>query len=316
MAISNCVVLYAETETNTLSGNTCIHENTIGYHGSRQFPVAAYLDDLSKQYINWHWHEEFEIGFVTAGCIVLECGNREYLLTPGDIFFVNANILHAMHNNMPSENAAFKCLVFHSSLISENTDSIFYTKYLLPILSADSFRECILSKEHFYHAEILELLHRAWNLMADEPEDFEIQVRSELSSLFCMLIKLQKRMERATLLKTQNYMPEKRVQIMLDYLHTHFNRKITIDDLAKAAAISKTEVLRCFKNIIGVSPIHYLNDYRLQKSEHLLLKSNKSIQEVAEDCGFDDNSYFTKLFRKKYGITPHDYRTQQLKREQ
>lgn len=107
-----------------------------------------------------------------------------------------------------------------------------------------------------------------------------------------------------------NYLPEKRVQVLLDYIHTHYKDKITIEELAKTASISKTEVLRCFKAIMGRSPISYLNSYRLQRAAHMLINTEKSIQEIAEGCGFDDNSYFSKLFKKKYHVTPHDYRLQ------
>lgn len=84
--------------------------------------------------------------------------------------------------------------------------------------------------------------------------------------------------------------------------------RITIEGLAKAASISKTEVLRCFKVIMGQSPINYLNEFRLHQAAYLLVNTEKRIREIAEDCGFDDNSYFSKLFKRKYHVTPHDYR--------
>ena len=147
--------------------------------------------------------------------------------------------------------------------------------------------------------------------MSSEPADYEIQVRTELSNIFCVLNKLQKKIEETHPLQMPNYLLEKRVQVLLDYIHTHYNDKITIEELARTASISKTEVLRSFKIIVGMSPINYLNSYRLQRAAHMLIDTNKSIQEIAEDCGFNDNSYFSKLFKKKYSITPHDYRLPQ-----
>lgn len=308
MAISNCISLSAKNKIDTHLSNTAFHVNETGYHGTAEFPVAAYLDNVSNQYVNWHWHEEFEIGFVTEGAILLSCGTRQYHLESGDIFFVNSNILHSMRRDMHSGKAVFKSFAFHSSIISENTNSIFYIKYLLPILSNSDFRESILRKTDYYHSNLLDILVRIWNLMSSEPEDFEIQVRSELSNTFCILNKLLKNKDERHSFKIKNYMSEKRVQIILDYLHTHYNEKITIKDLAETASISKTEVLRCFKNIIGISPINYLNSYRLQKAAYLLTTTSKTVQEIAGECGFDDNSYFSKLFKKKYNTTPHNYR--------
>lgn len=303
MAISKCISLSVENKIEKNFSNTAFHVNETGYHGTPEFPVAVYLDDVSHEYVNWHWHEEFEIGFVTEGSVVLGCGNRKYQMECGDIFFVNSDVLHSMHRNNTSKQAVFKSIAFHSSIISESINSVFYIKYLLPILSNSNFRECIITKDNNSYQSMLDILSKVWNLVYSEASDYEIKVRNELSTLFCILNQFQPP-------KMPNYLPEKRVQVLLDYIHSHYKDKITIEELAKTASISKTEVLRCFKAIMGLSPISYLNSYRLQRAAHMLINTEKSIQEIAGGCGFDDNSYFSKLFKKKYHVTPRDYRLQ------
>lgn len=303
MAISKCISLSVENKIEKNFSNTAFHVNETGYHGTPEFPVAVYLDDVSHEYVNWHWHEEFEIGFVTEGSVVLGSGNRKYQMECGDIFFVNSDVLHSMHRNNTSKQAVFKSIAFHSSIISESINSVFYIKYLLPILSNSNFRECIITKDNNSYQSMLDILSKVWNLVYSEASDYEIKVRNELSTLFCILNQFQPP-------KMPNYLPEKRVQVLLDYIHSHYKDKITIEELAKTASISKTEVLRCFKAIMGLSPISYLNSYRLQRAAHMLINTEKSIQEIAGGCGFDDNSYFSKLFKKKYHVTPRDYRLQ------
>lgn len=308
MAISKCISLSAENKIEKNFSNAAFHVNETGYHGTPEFPVAVYLDDVSHEYVNWHWHEEFEIGFVTEGSVILGCGNRKYQMKCGDIFFINSNVLHSMHKNNTSKQAIFKSIAFHSSIISESINSVFYIKYLLPILFNSNFRECIITKDSCSYQNMLNILSNAWNLVYSEASDYEIKVRNELSNLFCILNQFQKHITENISPKMPNYLPEKRVQVLLDYIHTHYKDKITIEALAKTASISKTEVLRCFKAIMGLSPIRYLNTYRLQRAADMLINTEKSIQEIAEVCGFDDNSYFSKLFKKKYHVTPHDYR--------
>lgn len=310
MALSKCISLSIENKIEKGYSDAAFHVNETGYHGTPEFPVAVYLDDVSHEYVNWHWHEEFEIGFVTEGSVILGCGNRKYQMEFGDIFFVNSNVLHSMHKNNTSKQAVFKSIAFHSSIISESMNSVFYIKYLLPILSNSNFRECIITKDSNFYQSMLDILSKVWNLVCSESFDFEIKVRNELSTLFCILNQFQKNINETFSPKMPNYLPEKRVQVLLDYIHTHYKDKITIEELAKTASISKTEVLRCFKAIMGLSPISYLNSYRLQSAAHMLINTEKNIQEIAEDCGFDDNSYFSKLFKKKYHVTPHDYRLQ------
>ena len=310
MAISKCISLSVENKIENNFSDAALHVNETGYHGSLEFPVAVYLDDVSHKYVNWHWHEEFEIGFVTEGSVVLGCGNRKYQMECGDIFFINSYVLHSMHKNNTFKQAVFKSIAFHSSIISESINSIFYIKYLLPVLSNSNFRECIITKDSCSYQSMLDTLSKVWNLVYSEDSDYEIKVRNELSTLFCILNRFQKNIKETISPKMPNYLPEKRVQVLLDYIHTHYQDKITIEELAKTASISKTEVLRCFKAIMGLSPISYLNSYRLQRAAHMLINTEKSIQEIAEGCGFDDNSYFSKLFKKKYHVTPHDYRLQ------
>ena len=313
MAITECISLSVENKIDNNFSEAALHINETGYHGTPEFPVAIYLDDVSNKYVNWHWHEEFEIGFVTEGSVILGCGNRSYQMECGDIFFINSNVLHSMHRNSSHKFAIFKSIAFHSSLISDNVTSIFYTKYLFPILSNVHFKECIINKEQPAYQSILEILENIWDDTYFENTDYELKVRNGLSTLFGILNQIRKNAEKITSLQTSNYLPEKRVQILLDYIHTYYKEKITIESLSKKASVSKTEVLRCFKSIIGVSPIHYLNNYRLQRAAHLLINTDNNIQEIAVDCGFDDNSYFSKLFRKKYHVTPHDYRFQKRK---
>lgn len=308
MAISKCISLSYENKIDSAASEAALYINETGHHGTPEFPVAIYLDDVSYRYVNWHWHEEFEVGFVTEGAVILGSGNRIYELKSGDVFFVNSNVLHSMRNKAPSQSAIFKSIAFHSTLISDHRESVFYKKYLLPILLDSNLKDCVIKEEHACYNRIYSLLNNLWNILSQEPEDYEIQVRNELSNLFSTLKQFQKTMAEHPLRNGKDDLPEKRVQLLLDFIHSNFKRKITIEDLARSASVSKTEVLRCFKSIIGVSPIHYLNSYRLQRAAALLLDTKKSISEIAIDCGFEDNSYFSKQFKKKYQLTPQEYR--------
>ena len=75
------------------------------------------------------------------------------------------------------------------------------------------------------------------------------------------------------------------------------------------AAISVRECSRCFDRCIGVSPIQYLNNYRLHMAAEMLLSTKASILEISENCGFNSAAYFSKLFSEAMGCTPHQYRT-------
>lgn len=302
MAISTCVSLSNINHTK----DALFQINETGLHGTPEFPVAIYDDNVTKNYANWHWHKEFEVGFVTDGTVLLECGNRKYILNKNDVFFINSNVLHSMYNHNPPYNAVFRSIAFDGSIIGGNENSVFYNKYLLPILSNNHFRDIVLTPKDNYHQKILELLTNTWDTIFSEILDYEIIIRNELSNLFRILIHLP---ENNILINSEhNFLQENRVQIILDYIHQHYTEVLSLDDLAQAAAISKNEVLRCFKSVIGQSPIKYLKNYRLQSAAYMIRNTDYSIGAIYELCGFQDNSYFSKSFKEMYHCTPREYK--------
>lgn len=94
-----------------------------------------------------------------------------------------------------------------------------------------------------------------------------------------------------------------------DYMEAHYAEQITLSDLAHAADLSEGYLCRLFSQYFHARPIAYLNRLRIQKAKVMLNRSYLSVESVAEACGFENPSYFTKLFRQTEGITPSAYRS-------
>jgi len=92
------------------------------------------------------------------------------------------------------------------------------------------------------------------------------------------------------------------------YIETHCTEKITLDNLAKKAHLSKRHFQRIFQECIGKAPIDYLLHIRVQKASELLRHSERSITDIAFDCGFSDSNYFTRQFRRITNQTPRQFR--------
>ena len=96
---------------------------------------------------------------------------------------------------------------------------------------------------------------------------------------------------------------------VLTYINVNYNKKITLDELAEVSGYSKSRFSHVFSEYMGTTPVKYQNDVRLKMSREMLLSTLQSIGEIALNCGFADQLYFSRLFKKKYGITPTEYRT-------
>lgn len=277
-----------------------------GMHGSPEFPIAAYHADVTDNFVSWHWHEELEFGFVIEGSVLIECGNAKTTLHEGDIYFLNSNTLHALFRSDNEQKSVFHSIVVNGSIIGGRENSIYHRKYLLPIIGNQGLRQFIFTPADKSYSKIYSLLNNIWNAVHTEVPDYELTVRNELSMLFRILVHLSEK--DMPINPTKNIVWETRLRDMLNFIHTHYSEKITLDDIAAAAFISKSEVLRCFKSIMGQSPVGYLKNYRLRNAAYLIENASYSINTICELCGFDDHSYFSKSFKELYGCSPREYK--------
>jgi len=92
------------------------------------------------------------------------------------------------------------------------------------------------------------------------------------------------------------------------WLQDHFDKPVTMADLAARFGFSLRTFNRRFRDAVGESPLEYLQDLRLDSARQLLQSSNLTIAEVAQRCGYQDTAWFARLFRRCYDISPRDYR--------
>jgi AraC-like DNA-binding protein/DNA-binding LytR/AlgR family response regulator len=98
------------------------------------------------------------------------------------------------------------------------------------------------------------------------------------------------------------------VRQAMAYLHEHYADSISRADLARHVALSADYLTFCFRKELGVTPVAYLNRYRVNQAKQLLADPSKSITEVALEVGFSDSGYFSRVFRREVGISPEAYR--------
>lgn len=96
---------------------------------------------------------------------------------------------------------------------------------------------------------------------------------------------------------------------ILGWLQLHYNRKVAIADAARELGASPSTVVHKLKKETGKSFTHHLNAIRVSEAKRLLVDSNLALRDIGERCGFSDQSYFTKVFRKHINLTPREFRS-------
>ncbi len=117
------------------------------------------------------------------------------------------------------------------------------------------------------------------------------------------------------MLKSRNKDNYQAARAAAEYIKRHFKEKISVADVGKSVHLSGSYLSHIFSETFGRTLTEYLTDVRVEYAKKLLAKPKLSISEVAYECGFEDVSYFSRVFKKAEGITPRDFKKKKISME-
>lgn len=277
----------------------------IKQHGTPDFPCGCYgrVDGIQ---VPWHWHEEYECTVLHQGEAYYNTPQGLFSLQAGDGIFLNSGTLHTSEL-VPESFPSLNTLVFHGRLVYGSTDSVFYRKYIQPLLAPGAPPMLLLHKSIPWQAVILDRIKKASRLCQNKPEGYEFTVRNLLSETLFDIYCYRNVSEAQP--ASVNCFENERIKQMLVYLQENYTRPVSVAQVAAHANICERECLRCFRKILRLSPIQYLIRYRISRACILLKDTDLSVLEIASCCGFESPSYFSKTFRQHVGCTPRAYRS-------
>lgn len=274
-------------------------------HGQPDFPLQYYLDDTRDFYnnqVDWHWHNEFEIVAVSEGEVICHVGQESFRLKGGEAVFINSKVLHQFTSDdygiMPN-------IVFAPIFIAQE-QTVIYEKFIAPI-EKSTMEYLIFRKDNEWQSRGLELLNTLFQCMSAE-EFNELQVRNLLSEAWLIIIEHIRHNLEENKYRNDSNSSSNRVKLMIQYIRAHYMEEISLEDIAVSANISKNTAMRYFGANIGISPVDYLIRYRIGISCKLLKETSDKISNIADCVGYENTSYFCRLFRKYVGVSPKEYR--------
>jgi len=281
------------------------HAQELEKHGTAAFPIACYCENISRNPVPWHWHEDLEAIVVTEGTLLLGCGREQHTVRAGEGFFINAGTLHGCWDGGASH-CRIHSIVFHPGLVGGTADSVFFQKYLSPLMENRSSGSLPLSPRIPWQEAVIGHIRSAWEAVNQEPPGYEFEVRHHLSRIILLLQGNLPSGGRAVGQKQQR--DTQRIKGMLQFIHGHYPERITVTEIAQSVSVSESECLRCFRNTLQLTPNQYLRQYRIRQAANLLDATSEKISVIAHACGFEDLSFFAKTFRELKGMSPSDYR--------
>jgi len=274
-------------------------------HRATEFPITYYHDELATlpdREGPIHWHPDFEIATAEYGVLDYLVGGHHIILEAGDSVFVNKNMLHSIKQVSGEIPDPMPNIVFSGALLAAESGTV-YQKYILPIASCDSLPFVVFRSGDPAHKEVNRLIKDIYRHMDEQGKCYELAVLRSISLIFeyifCNFENLSS--AEATRIQINNQI---RLQKMLTFIYENYASPVTLEDIARAADISRSEAGRCFQAYMGCSPVEALIRYRLDMAHQMLCESTHTLQEVSYACGFNSVSYFSRQYKKRYGYTP------------
>lgn len=231
-----------------------------------------------------------KIYLLTAGELSLFEGQQEFLLEEGKLYFINGNKLSSQ-----SCRGSFSTIWLH----------------FMP-------KDLIVCQGLFAAPLVVEIPQEA-DIPHGVVESIDLFISNNFPSYkeyYLEALKMQTFLQTIVIWLLEKYpwgdveqtINIRRIEPAIQYINTHFMEEVRLSDLAKECCMSPNYFHKLFTTALHTTPVNYISLLRMNTALQLLVNNECNIKEIAYQLGFNDDAYFSRVFRKYYGITPGEYK--------
>jgi len=264
---------------------------------------ATFLYNLNEtgSFPFWHIHPEFEIVYIKQGCGSRHIGNHYSTYNNGDLIVLGPGIPHSNFGNTDFPKSNFEIIVqINAYLLKNNVFQLHEFQIIQKLFTNANHAISFYGNTKLKVAKLLNRLVKA--------EPF-----NKIILLMQILFELAKSNE-YTLLNASSLALEthsndyNRLSKIFAWVGKNYNNKIELEDIANYVGLTRNSFCRFFKNLTGKTFTQYLNEYRINKVCELMISENRNIKNIILECGFNEPTYFHRLFKKLKKFTPAEYK--------
>lgn len=275
----------------------------IALNEDESFFIGIFQDNLEKS--SWHYHNNFEISFITEGSGKRIVADSIEEFQPGDLVFIGRNLPHVW--------IADKEILTPSSRTLEMVFLQFTDKVLgSQLLSLPEFKHVdkALAMSERGIQIVGQTLNEVSELMLQLPYLKGFERMLQFLKMMDIIGNSDTNVELASkeYLKTRFKSGDKRIADIHEYLMNNYHDEIDLKRLADLVNMAEGSLCRFFKSKMDLTVFEYLNQIKSEFACKLLMDNDLSILEVCFDSGFNNLSHFNKQFKKMTGATPSEYR--------
>ena len=259
----------------------------------------------SPNRISKAFHKEIEIKYFYEGNATLLVGSKIVQAKAGDLVVMNPYEVHSTIRFGENKGK------YH--LIMIDPDSFFEKDIAVSALKQMPAWNDFEFDTHIREDQrIPELMMRIADEQKRKAPYYRLTLRGLMLELFSLLLRDYAKTEE-TSSSDENIRYFETVEPAVQRIRDRYFEKITAEDLSSLCNVSKCHFCRIFKKATGKTAMQYLTDYRLQIADVLLSDPSHSISLIAEKCGFEDESYFCRCYKRKFGSSPGQKRSKRVK---
>ena len=253
--------------------------------------VKCFVKDSEKgEVFHFHRHDFLELEYIDSGSVKHTVCDTEIELSSGGFILLDTDDFHKVE---VTEGGRIFTVSMLPRLISPMLQRLL-SKFTLPTVG-------IVPEEK--RGEMSHSLKRIRHLLFNE------EVAQEEKVMSYILIILSTALEYSNpILKKKESGAYKHVTKATDYIQSHYSEDISLDDIARAVYVSANHLSKLFSEANGISVSQYLTEFRLEMARYAIISSDKSISDIAMECGFGSFSSFSRSWKRYYGISPREYK--------
>lgn len=249
-----------------------------------------------------HWHKSQEMLLVRSGSVQVIINNTSLKANEGDVILINAFDVHAL-----SGDAVVQVLQF------EINRNIFQIDAFEIFSIADDCRVLTNSVAHKTDIEQeMRALFRTYEVQGDA---YEIYILGCIYKILHFVSQITCRRRQESVVGRRQRSNVEKLNAVLEYVETHYDVSISIEDVSRLMCLSPNYFCRFFKSVMGLTFFEYLNMYRCDKAEYMLKFTDKSVTEVAFATGFSSVQYFNRVYKQYKEERPSDVRKWRQRQE-
>lgn len=233
-----------------------------------------------------HLHQVIELVYVTKGTLEIGIGQELYHMEKGDFAVVFPNVIHHYQVFSETDNKALYMLV-SPKLVSNYISEIENYCPINPVISKEKL-----------HVDIV----KAVKFLVDVEKQNKRLIQAYLEMIFAHVFSELKMMEKDSIGNDDV------IYQLVKYVAKNFREKITLENMAIDLGVSKYVLSRLFAKTFSCNFAGYVNGIRLNYVIAMLENTNASITVICNECGFESQRTFNRVFRERYRMTPREYR--------